>query len=237
MANKKGRRVYFEHESDYIDTETGEKKGSRSVKSSVVYGEPDFVKLYVEDMLMLMRLSPSHLKLVMWLSRRLTYADDEVGLCVSLSTALKKLCVEQIGMASVAVLDNALWALNKAGVIKRLGVGLYQLNPYFVGKGNWADVSRIRVTIDYDSLGRRIDSYYEADRQRSHAKKVDFVGENSPKVEEGVSDKPVASDAERLRVMLADRLGVPVSAVKIGEDEEENPVGKVVVHEEGEDVA
>lgn len=240
MSKKSGRRVFFEHQSDYIDTETGEKKGSRSVKSSVVYGEPDFVKVYIEDMLMLMRLSPSHLKLVMWLSRRLTYAGEDMGLCVSFSTALKKLCVEQVGMASVAVLDNALSALNKAGVIKRLGIGLYQLNPYFVGKGNWADISRIRVTIDYDSLGRRIDSYYESDRQRSHAKKVDFVGENNQKECEDVSDKPVAFDDFPLRKALANLAGVDVSQVQRYDPEAEKGrlvapgVREVVYDEEGD---
>lgn len=217
MSKKNVKQWSVKSQVDVVDHETGELKTSTKSKVLLVNNEPDFVKLYLEDMLLLMKLPASMLKLILWLSKHLTYAGEEYGLCVSLSPALKELCIEQIGISSMQVLNNTLSKLVKYGVLIRQGIGLYQLNPYFVGKGNWADVSSIRLTIDYGSFGRRFNTEVDKERERSREKKhVD-------------DDLSQIDDQERLRRMLAERLGVDVSAVEVGEDGHKDGV----IYEEG----
>ena len=52
----------------------------------------------------------------------------------------------------ITTLDNILTKLVKGKILYRLGLGTYLLNPYLLGKGNWADVSSIRLKIDYSDI-------------------------------------------------------------------------------------
>lgn len=231
------KRLQYEFTHEEVDNETGEIKRSISSKAVSFGFEPEFVKLYVEDIALLLKLPVSWIRILLWICKHLNYASDEDGMCIGFVPVLKQRCMIETEIKSMGALNNALSRLNKLGVLERLGTGLYRLNPYIFGKGKWKDISKIRMVIDYGEFGRRFKAVFEKEAKRLHKKKGVSVGENNPKEGEGVSDKPSASDAERLGAMLAERLGVPLSAVKIGEDEEENPIGKVVVHEEGEEVS
>lgn len=137
-----------------IDGQTGEvlqlehSEGTRTI----IKQEPAYIKLYIQDVLYL-RDMPAGLTGVMYaLLKEATYADK--GLRIYLPTGLKKELIAAVGTTKAAF-DNALSKLCKGQIIRRVSTGVYELNPFFFGRGEWKDIDRIRATWDYDSIKGR----------------------------------------------------------------------------------
>lgn len=81
-----------------------------------------------------------------------TYADK--GLRVYLPTGLKNELMGQLGV-NRQVFNNSLTKLCKGQIIRRVDTGVYELNPYFFGKGEWKDIDRIRATWEYSAIDGR----------------------------------------------------------------------------------
>lgn len=121
----------------------------KTVKYVTTGKEPDFVKLYLDDVLYMSNMPPGLSALMYELLQYVSYADR--GAELSLSTGLRKRIAEKLGMTP-AVFNNSLSKLTKGKILKLVDRGLYQLNPYFFGRGEWKDISRIRATWDYDAI-------------------------------------------------------------------------------------
>jgi DNA-binding GntR family transcriptional regulator len=78
-----------------------------------------------------------------------------------LNSTAKKRIAETTGM-NPRTLDNRLQELAKSGILDRVAVGTYVLNPYLFGKGDWKSISALRnqnihLERKYDSkTGKRI---------------------------------------------------------------------------------
>lgn len=128
----------------------------KSVGTRTIYKqEPPYIKLYLEDILYMSDMPKSLSGLTYSLAKRATFADKDQGLVVYLPTFLKQQLLEECGYAKLHSLDNAIGKLCKGGIIKRLGTGAYQLNPYLFGRGEWKDIDNIRATWDYDAIKGR----------------------------------------------------------------------------------
>ena len=67
------------------------------------------------------------------------------------STNKKAIC-DELGWKTVASLDNALQKLLAGKILYRVDRGMYRFNPYLFGKGDWQDISRLRLDINYDEI-------------------------------------------------------------------------------------
>lgn len=137
-----------------IDGSTGEIiEEHQSIGTRTIFKqEPPYVKLYLEDMLYMRDMPKSLSGLTYSLAKRSTYADNDDGLCVYLPTYVKQQILEECGYEKMQSLNNALVKLCKGEIIRRLGTGAYQLNPYLFGRGDWKAIERIRMTWDYDGI-------------------------------------------------------------------------------------
>lgn len=134
-----------------INEETGEITEKRETQAMRFSEEPPYVKLYLKDIMYLSDLPTNYSNVVYQLARRATYASEEQGMVVSLTPYTKKQITKTINI-KITTLDNILTKLVKGKILYRLGLGTYLLNPYLLGKGNWADVSSIRLKIDYSDI-------------------------------------------------------------------------------------
>ena len=134
-----------------INEETGEITEKRETQAMRFGEEPPYVKLYLKDVMYLSDLPTNYSNVVYQLARRATYASEENGMVVSLTPYTKKQITKTINI-KITTLDNILTKLVKGKVLYRLGLGTYLLNPYLFGKGNWSDVSSIRLKIDYSEI-------------------------------------------------------------------------------------
>ena len=138
-----------------IKNDDGKTLYSRSNQTFSYGQEPAFIKLYLQDVLYLADLPRGHENLLYELLRRTTYAGTEDGMQVTLSAGAKRLIAQKLGIKSTHTIDNILSDLVKGNILTRIEMGVYQLNPYLFGKGEWQDIQELRLEIGYNALQGR----------------------------------------------------------------------------------
>lgn len=123
--------------------------------------EPPYVKLYLRDLMYMSDMPRHYTDLVYALLKRVSYAGDDDGMCVTLVPRIKKAICSELGWAQTSSLDNALQKLLKGKIIYRVDRGVFRLSPYLFGKGEWQDISRIRMQITYSLEGKTFASVVE----------------------------------------------------------------------------
>ena len=132
--------------------EYGEMVSKRANQTFAWGSEPSYIKLYLQDVLYLSDMPKKHTKILYELLKRATYAGDENGMQVCLSAGLKRMMMKTLGYKSIQPIDNALCDLTKGKVLYRIETGVYQFNPWLFGKGDWQDIDRLRLEINYDDI-------------------------------------------------------------------------------------
>lgn len=122
--------------------------GTKTIHSA----EPPFIKLYLADIMYMKDMPKAFASLTYALLTRASYANDEEGLCVTLAPYTKTKILAECGWDKMQTLNNALNKLVKGNIIKRLGTGCYQFNPFLFGRGEWKDIEKIRLEWDYDDV-------------------------------------------------------------------------------------
>jgi predicted transcriptional regulator len=158
MAKK---RILQEIHTQEIDFDSGELKHDFRQRTLQVEKEPDYVKLYLQDILKIKDLSKGSNAVLMALLRRMTYDNK-----IILIAAIKREISEELNIKMVTI-NKAIDSFLKTDIIRRTDRGIYVLNPYLFGRGSWEAVRQIRLTIHYTAKGGRqltteIDDDYEA---------------------------------------------------------------------------
>ena len=144
----------IERVDSQIDSTTGEVLASNSVATKttqVVHkAEPSYIKVYIKDMLYMQDMPKALSDITLALARKASFADE--GLRVALTPYIKDEICKECGYKNMRSLNNDLSKLVKGRILKRLGVGTYQLNPHLFGKGEWKDIESIQATWNYDEI-------------------------------------------------------------------------------------
>lgn len=130
----------------------GEIVSKRANKTMSWGDEPNYIKLYLQDIMYMSDMPKQYAGLTACLLKRISYASDEDGLCVALVPRIKKAICEEMGWKRTSSLDNALQKLLAGKILYRIDRSMYQFNPYLFGKGDWQDISRLRLEINYDDI-------------------------------------------------------------------------------------
>lgn len=173
---------------------------TKRVNRVISHGEePPYVKLYLKDLMYMSDMPKGYSALVYALLKRVSYAGDEDGMCVTLVPRTKKAICQELGWEKTSSLDNALQRLLKGRILFRVDRGIYRMNPYLFGKGEWQDVDRIRLEVSYSLEGKTfaaVCDYKEQDQPQDTSSKTgvdaypddlpgqmelsDFVGKEDP---------------------------------------------------------
>lgn len=149
----------------------GELVSKRANKVLSWGAEPSYVKLYLQDLLYLSDMPNGLEKILFELLSRATYAGEKDGMQIVLNASLKKRIAQKLDIANVRTINNALTKLTRGKVLYRVDTGIYALNPYLFGKGDWQDISRLRLEINYDDIkGRTFETvcdYNKRDKKMS----------------------------------------------------------------------
>lgn len=114
--------------------------------------EPPYIKLYMRDVSYMRDMPNGLMKVVYSLTRYANVTDQ--GLQILLPSGLKNKLSEELGINRKSF-NNALTKLCKGKIIRRIDTGVYELNPYLFGKGEWKDIEKIRATWEYDAIKGR----------------------------------------------------------------------------------
>jgi hypothetical protein len=145
----------YQQTDTHVDFETGEIHKTISHSISKVEREPNFVKLYIDDLSDLAKLQHSCSELLWELVKRVNYTGT-----ISISAGDKKVIVKELGIKSQSFANN-ISQLIKKNILFRIDTGMYQLNPYYFAKGAWFEVQKQRIeyielTMKYTALGKEI---------------------------------------------------------------------------------
>lgn len=156
MSRKKITRETLTHT---IDHHSGEVLGERRTQESMIEREPDYIKLYIQDLLSISGLSKSNNAVLLALLRQMNYNNQMV-----LIASVKRAIALELGIQLVTV-NKAIEAFQREGILIRQDRGVYIANPYLFGRGKWEDIRQIRLTVQYSATGRKMSAEIEAEPQ------------------------------------------------------------------------
>lgn len=146
-------RIYSNEVITY-DKETGQVIEHTETKVKDIYIEPNYVKVYVDTVIALLgkQKISKEADVLLVLAKNMTYMNSDMPNKVNIDAVLKKYIIEHISI-SEGSLNNMITRFVKRDVLRRIGKGVYQLNPFMFAKGNWSAIRRIQM--DWSEEGFR----------------------------------------------------------------------------------
>ena len=139
-------------ETSIIDNKTGELISKRANKTLSWGTEPSYIKLYLQDILYLSDMPTKHSAILYELLKRSAYAGEKDGMQVIINASLKRRIKNALNLKNVGSISNAITDFVKGKILYRVDVGMYNFNPWLFGKGDWQDIARLRLEINYEEI-------------------------------------------------------------------------------------
>jgi hypothetical protein len=149
-SKKNTKNLVFETTETQLNTETGEMISHKKTKSVILEKEPEFVKLYLGDIIRLKDLPKGTDKILYALLQTMGYNN-----VIPAFAAIKRMIIRDLGI-SINTLNKGIDTLHKKGVLIRIERGIYMADPELFGKGSWAQIKDLRLNIEYNpKTGKR----------------------------------------------------------------------------------
>ena len=120
--------------------------------------EPQFVKVYVEQLCAVKGLSSTQYKIVLFMLSKMDSSNE----IIYRTRHRDWFCKEN--KMSVGTFNNNIKPLINSGIIKRIGNSEFLFNPRYAAKANWATVKKIRWEIEFTEDGT-VDSVFFDDKE------------------------------------------------------------------------
>ena len=130
--------------------ENGVLKHEVKSQNVIVEREPDYVKLYIRDILRLNDIPKSGNEVLLAILRRMNYSND-----IILISSIKKEIAEELGIKEIT-LRKAIELFVEKSILLRRDRSVYIINPYFFGRGKWEEIKKIRLLIEYSKEGKMV---------------------------------------------------------------------------------
>lgn len=147
MKKEKAKKVLIENN---IESITGEIMTQDITKTIAVGKEPDFYKVYIEDLAKLQGLNPTENQVIQILAKNMSFKN-----IVILVKEIKELISEETGK-SYETIKKAIEGLVNKKILLKAGRAIYKVNPKYIAKGKWEDIRALRMTIDYTEKGKQL---------------------------------------------------------------------------------
>lgn len=106
--------------------------------------EPDYVKIYIDEWRGSNEIPSRYRRLFLHLAMRMSYANfgqgcelNEGGQIVYVAGPVRKALLKECGWSGDDALCKGLKALVNCGAIRKIGRGIYQVNPRYAARGTW----------------------------------------------------------------------------------------------------
>ena len=144
--------------SEKVDTDyaTGEITSSEKITVFRLPKEPAYVKLYLNDLALIIKLKNGPKRLLHDLLMRMDYEGY-----ISLNPVIRERIRQNLNIAE-QTLRNYLQDLKKSGFLLPIGTNCFKMNPNYFAKGDWHNVFRLRK----EYAGMELKIRYNADGSR-----------------------------------------------------------------------
>lgn len=151
------RRIISETNTVEYDSNTGEMTRNLKEHTGYVGREPDYIKIYTDCMLVFNNMDVALSPFIVAFGRHMTYANTDnpnFRCTVRTDELVRKDVAEYCGVSDARV-KQAIKALVDAEVFIPIEMngkrkrGIYFVNPWVVGKGEWKDIKQLRGQFEF----------------------------------------------------------------------------------------
>lgn len=115
--------------------------------------EPEYVKVYIENIMVLAEINGWISKVMYELIKSVSYANK--GQYIIINAGYKRIIAETLDIKPQTV-TNAVNELSKKNILLKKDKGVFQLNPQFFGRGEWKDIAKIRYEVEIGIDGKTV---------------------------------------------------------------------------------
>lgn len=148
----------YSNEVIIYNKETGEVIEHTETKLKSVNIEPNYVKVYVDTVIALLGQSKTSKEadVLLILAKNMTYMNNDMPNKVNIDILLREYIMKELDISEGA-LNNMITSFVKRDIIRRIGRGAYQLNPFMFAKGNWSAIRRIQMDWSEEGIKTKIE--------------------------------------------------------------------------------
>jgi hypothetical protein len=148
MADKTQKKVSKTEESHLV-SEDGEILKSLKTSTYAVESEPAYIKLYIQDIGILNKITGKSNEVLLEFIRHMGYNN-----VIPTYKPIKQMIAKKLNI-SLHTVDKAVKMLKKNGLFIPFARGMYIADPNLFAKGKWSDIKNLRLVIQYDSDGTK----------------------------------------------------------------------------------
>lgn len=137
-------------ENKVINSNTGEVEITETRTNLTVSKEPNYIKIYLDDIVYFSQLPSSSSGILFSIAKRMGY-DNKIVLVKNI-----KEDIANENNLDLGTINNAISNFKKKNILIADGRSTYIINPNLIGKGSWTDISKLRMEIQYSPEGRSI---------------------------------------------------------------------------------
>ena len=117
--------------------------------SFIVDREPDYVKVYIQDIGRINEVTKEENNVLLEFIRHMGYSN-----VIPVFKPIKEMIAKKLGI-SFHTVDKAVKKFKKKGLFIPYQRGMYIADPSLFGKGKWQDIKNLRLVIEYDEKGEK----------------------------------------------------------------------------------
>lgn len=137
----------------------------QSVRTNTVISnsemEPNYIKMYIDDVSKLYGLSSGENNVLRELLRYLNYNNE-----IIITAYIKNTIKEDLNL-SIKLIEKTISRCIKSNIMIRKQRGVYIVNPNLFGKGSWKNILRLRLELTYDVHGKTSNLHKEFDNNNN----------------------------------------------------------------------
>ena len=142
------KKIRSETVTNVLDVTDGTIIHQTTSQTAFVEKEPDYVKLYITDIMKLSNLPKSCNSLLMELLKRTTYENQ----IVIVKSIREEIC-SKLGMADITF-RKAMDQFIEKGILSKKDKNVFVANPFLFARGSWDSIKKVRLLVEYNSQGR-----------------------------------------------------------------------------------
>lgn len=145
------KKSVYERVTQVIDLTTGELAREERETVKIQDKEPEYIKLYLDCICTFKGLNKALSPILVACCSYMTWADSSHDKQVIFMNSYTKEQISKDAGVSVDRVNQALRDIVKADIFRKIQGkrGVYEVNPYIIAKGKWADIKVLRANFDF----------------------------------------------------------------------------------------
>jgi hypothetical protein len=149
IIKKMKKKVSRSEVTTEVDRDTGEIGREVKTDTFLIDREPDFVKLYVQDIAKLNDVVGQENNVLLEFIRYMGYNN-----IIPAYKPIKQMIARKLNV-SLHTVEKSIKKFKKKGLFISVSRGIYMADPELFGKGKWSDIKNLRLVIEYKPDGTK----------------------------------------------------------------------------------